>query len=259
MHHNKIGLEVLLAQIVVRERCTGKNIGGTHNDGLARQEGFLNCDFKISCVFALADETNSVDGRRLIAKLRHASEAGSCQSQGRSSLSEVHGKVGPVSVPESSETEETQSLELIGVHCFALEYESSEAAVVLEVLEAVHEHHLFGEITISLIKPLKILTLNSKGECLVLINRSVLNLKELVELSFENIEIATFECVQVNVHLLVLFQGVNDLVELWLTQEKLIVSQSHSPLNLINRHAQSILIKIFLQRFVRVLFEPVRD
>jgi hypothetical protein len=63
--------------------------------------------------------------------------------------------------------------------------------MIVQILDCICSIQFLAEIFSGIVNPLKILPLDFKGVSLMLINRSVLDLIKLIELSLEDHEIAT--------------------------------------------------------------------
>ena len=165
--------------------------------------------------------------------------------------------VWPVGIRGSRKTEIAESLELHWVHWLALEHEAAEVALMVEIVESIGPDHFFVEVLAGVVKPLEILTLNLERESLMLLYRPVLDLIELIKLPLKHVKVATFLSIEVNVHILVFFECVDNFIELWLAQEQCIVSHYHTSLDLVCWHTQSLLIKVFLQRLLAIRLKSI--
>jgi len=116
---------------------------------------------------------------------------------------------------------------------------------------------LLAKVFSGIVNPLQILPLNFKGVGFMLINRSVLDLVKLVELSLEHHEITSRLRVQVHNIALELFQCINNLQEVLMCKEELEVFLTHSLDDLLNRIEVSILIEELLQISMRVVLESI--
>lgn len=90
----------------------------------------------------------------------------------------------------------------------------------------------------------------------MLLHRSVLDFIKLVKLSLENIEVAALLGIKINIELLVFLKGVDNFVELWLVQEESVILQYNVTGDLIDWHAEGLLIEVLLHSILTIRFEP---
>lgn len=108
---------------------------------------------------------------------------------------------------------------------------------MVQILESISSDHFLVEVLAGVVEPLKIFAFNLERECLVLLDRPVLDLIKLIQLSLENVKVTTFLSIEVNIHILIFFECVHDFIELWLAQEHAIVSQDNTFSDLVSWHA----------------------
>ena len=140
---------------------------------------------------------------------------------------------------------------------FSSEDVALEVDMVIQILYCICSIQFFAEIFSGIVNPLKILSLNFKGVGLMFINRSVLDLVKLIELTLKDHEITSRLRIQVDNIALELFNGINNFQEVLMSKEELEVFLINFFDDLFNRIKVSILIEELLQILMRVFLQPI--
>ena len=130
-------------------------------------------------------------------------------------------QLGHVKVGGSSETPRSQTVHSLGVHELGLEDTSFEGAVGNHCVEEGDLLHLTDVILVGFIEPCEVLALKFRGELVVLVNGSILDLVHLVKLALKEDKLLSSFGLGVDDALLVLLESVDDLHEVALGHEEL--------------------------------------
>jgi len=103
------------------------------------------------------------------------------------------------------------------------------------------------EVFAGLCEVLEVFSFNFERECLVLVDRSVSNFVDFVELTLENDEVSSFLGIEVNFAILIFIKGVDDLQEMFSGKEELVVSVVNFGFDLFNWVKKCILVEVLLQ------------
>lgn len=107
--------------------------------------------------------------------------------------------------------------------------------------------HFTLEVFAGLCEVLEVFSFNFERECLVLVDRSVSNFVDFVELTLENDEVSSFLGIEVNFAILIFIKGVDDLQEMFSGKEELVVSVVNFGFDLFNWVKKCILVEVLLQ------------
>lgn len=201
-------------------------------------------------------ERDCVDGWLLGGDGAHTCQAGGGDGERGATLSKILGDVWPVGVGCASQAEVSESLQLNWIHGFALEDKAAEVCLMVEIFESVGSDDFLIKVLVGVVEPLEIFTLNLEREGFVLLNRPVLDLIQLIQLPLKNVVVAALLSVQIDIHLLIFFECVNNFVELWLAQEQRVVLQDDAALDLVCWHAKRLLVKVLLKGLLAIRFKP---
>ena len=204
MNDDDIGFKILFTHVVVIEGSYGHDVVGVGEDGLGAQKIHLDIYLDFASVLAFLHETDCINNWIPLVKNVHAGQASHGNGKCRQIGPDMHGHVWVVGISKSRKTEASQAFHLNRIQSFALEDQVAEFAGLLNVLQGIQSLHFLLEILICIEKPFEILALELERESLMLTYGPVLDLVELIKLSFEHIEVAALFGVQIDVTLLIL-------------------------------------------------------
>ena len=111
----------------------------------------------------------------------------------------------------TSEAEIAETMQSCWVQKFSLEYVSSKVDMIFQIRYCICSIQFLAEIFPGVVDPLKVLSFDFKRVSFMLIDRSVLDLVQLIELSLEDHEVTSWLGVKVNNIVLELFKSINYL------------------------------------------------
>ena len=134
---------------------------------------------------------------------------------------EHQGQLGHVKVGCSGNTPSSETVHSLSVHELGLKNAAFEGAVGNHCVEEGDLLHLTDVILVGFIEPCEVLALKFRGELVVLVNRSILDLVHLVKLALKEDKLLSRFGLGVDDALLVLLESVDDLHEVALGHEEL--------------------------------------
>jgi hypothetical protein len=117
----------------------------------------------------------------------------------------------------------------------------------IAIINGILSRKLLNKANIGIIKPFEVLSFDVERECIMFINRPVLDFIDLIKLSFENNKVSALLRIQVNNLSLKLFKSIYNLKEVTVFKEEAIVSLLDLLDNVFDWVQEGVLIKVFLQ------------
>jgi hypothetical protein len=116
----------------------------------------------------------------------------------------------------------------------------------IAIINGILSRKLLNKANIGIIKPFEVLSFDVERECIMFINRPVLDFIDLIKLSFENNKVSALLRIQVNNLSLKLLKSIYNLKEVTVFKEEAIVSLLDLLDNVFDWVQEGVLIKVFL-------------
>ena len=214
-----VALSVLLTDVVSTDCAYRHGVFRVDNDVNGGERALLDLHSEFPDVFTLLDVIDLADnipGSESIGAVHGAHN--DCDSW--ECRAEHQRQLGHVKVGGSSNTPSSQTVHSLSVHELGLKNAAFEGAVGNHCVEEGDLLHLANVILVGFIEPCEVLALKFRGELVVLINGSILDLVHLVKLAFKEDKLFSSFGLGVDDALLVLLESVDDLHEIALLEEE---------------------------------------